>query len=46
MPTPERDLTKRDPLEDFEARELTFLDEQKRAFVAGGGPAVFRQRLC
>jgi dienelactone hydrolase len=40
MATPERDLTKRDPLEDFEARELTFLDKQKRVFVAGTGPAV------
>jgi dienelactone hydrolase len=36
----ERDLSKRDPLEDFEAREIRLLDEAKRVFVAGSGPAV------
>jgi dienelactone hydrolase len=40
MPTPERDLTKPDPLDDFEARELSFLGKTKRVFVAGQGPAV------
>jgi dienelactone hydrolase len=40
MPTPERDLTKDDPLEDFERRELTFHGQTKLVFVAGKGPAV------
>ncbi|MEZ4451768.1 MAG: dienelactone hydrolase family protein [Nannocystaceae bacterium] len=35
-----RDLTVTDPLEDFDARELTFLGKTKRVFVAGEGPAV------
>jgi dienelactone hydrolase len=37
---PERDLTQHDPLEDFEARELGFLGQRKRVYVAGNGPAV------
>ena len=36
----DRDLTKRDPLEDFETREVSLLGETKRVFVAGKGPAV------
>ncbi|HEY8121336.1 MAG TPA: dienelactone hydrolase family protein [Myxococcota bacterium] len=39
-PTPERDLTKDDALEDFDVRELEFLGKRKRVFVAGSGPAV------
>jgi dienelactone hydrolase len=37
---PDRDLDRPDPLEDFEPRELHFLDRTKRVFVAGTGPAV------
>jgi dienelactone hydrolase len=33
-------LSRRDPLDDFEARSLTFLDQPRRVFVAGEGPAV------
>ena len=33
-------LSRRDPLDDFEARRLTFLDQERRVFVAGEGPAV------
>ena len=40
MPRPERDLTRHDPLEDFDSRELTFLGKTRRVFVAGRGPAV------
>jgi dienelactone hydrolase len=40
VPAAERDLTRRDPLEDFERRELTFLGQAKPVFVAGKGPAV------
>lgn len=40
MPTPARDLSQRDPLEDFEARELTFLGQTRCVFVSGSGPAV------
>ncbi len=40
MPLPERDLGRRDPLDDFEARALTFQDKTKRVFVTGSGPAV------
>jgi dienelactone hydrolase len=36
----DRDLEKRDPLDDFEAREVRLLDTSKRVFVAGSGPAV------
>jgi dienelactone hydrolase len=36
----ERDLAKRDSLDDFEAREITLLGVAKRVFVAGNGPAV------
>jgi dienelactone hydrolase len=36
----ERDLMRRDALEDFETRELTLLGATKRVFVAGSGPAV------
>jgi dienelactone hydrolase len=34
------DLSKRDPLDDFEVRELSLLGTTKRVFVAGKGPAV------
>ena len=40
MPSPERDLTQRDALEDFDARQLEFLGKTRRVFVAGTGPAV------
>jgi len=40
MPPPDRDLAQDDPLEDFEARELTFLGQTKTVFVSGSGPAV------
>jgi dienelactone hydrolase len=40
VPPPERDLTQDDPLEDFEARELSFLGKTKTVFVSGAGPAV------
>ena len=40
MPTPERDPNQRDALEDFDARDLTFLDRTRRVFVSGQGPAV------
>ena len=40
MPPSERDLTQHDPLDDFDARELTFLGQRKTVFVAGEGPAV------
>jgi len=40
MPTPERDLGRDDPLDDFDAREVTFLGRTRRVFVAGTGPAV------
>ena len=40
MPPPERDLTQDDPLEDFEARELSLLGQTKQVFVSGTGPAV------
>jgi dienelactone hydrolase len=40
MPTQARDLSQRDPLEDFDSRELGFLGQSKRVFVAGRGPAV------
>lgn len=33
-------LTDRDPMDDFEAREVTLLGQTKRVFVAGEGPAV------
>lgn len=33
-------ITDRDPLTDFERRDLTLLGETKRVFVAGEGPAV------
>ena len=36
----ERDLTQHDALEDFDARELTFLGGTRRVFVSGQGPAV------
>lgn len=36
----QRDLTQHDALEDFDARELTFLGATKRVFVSGQGPAV------
>jgi dienelactone hydrolase len=40
MASAERDLTRHDPLEDFDRRDLTFLGRTKRVFVAGRGPAV------
>jgi dienelactone hydrolase len=36
----EQSLTERDPLDDFERRQLTLLDTRKLTFVAGTGPAV------
>ena len=36
----QRDLTQHDALEDFDARELTFLGGTRRVFVSGQGPAV------
>jgi dienelactone hydrolase len=40
MAAAERDLSRTDPLDDFEVRELGFLGKTKRVFVAGTGPAV------
>ena len=40
MANAERDLTRNDPLDDFDPRDLTFLGQTKRVFVAGKGPAV------
>jgi dienelactone hydrolase len=40
MTTPERDPEQRDPLDDFDDRELTFLGRTRRVFVTGEGPAV------
>ena len=40
MPTAERPADQPDPLDDFEARELTLLGETKRVYVSGKGPAV------
>lgn len=37
---PDRDLTRDDALEDFEAREITLLGRTKRVWVSGSGPAV------
>jgi dienelactone hydrolase len=34
------DLFRFDPLDDFERRDLTLLDETRRVYVAGQGPAV------
>jgi dienelactone hydrolase len=34
------DLFRHDGLDDFERRDLTFLDETRRVYVAGSGPAV------
>lgn len=39
-PSASRDPSKRDRLEDFDARELTFHGETRRVFVSGRGPAV------
>jgi dienelactone hydrolase len=36
----DRDLSQPDPLDDFEARPLSFLGREKRVFVSGKGPAV------
>jgi len=38
--SPDRDPEQRDALEDFDARDLTFLGQAKRVFVSGSGPAV------
>lgn len=40
MTPPDRDLGQHDPLDDFDPRPLTFLDDTRRVFVAGNGPAV------
>ena len=40
MPAPERPLDLHDALEDFDARELSFLGQTKQVFVSGTGPAV------
>lgn len=40
QPYPEPDMTVRDPLDDFERREVTLLGETKLVFVGGQGPAV------
>ncbi|MGH7291091.1 MAG: dienelactone hydrolase family protein, partial [Myxococcota bacterium] len=40
MASPARDPTQPDALEDFDPRDLTFLGQTKRVFVAGTGPAV------
>ncbi len=40
MPTPERPLDQHDALEDFAARDLTFVGQAKRVYVSGTGPAV------
>jgi len=40
MSTLEELLSRRDPLDDFDAREITLLDQTRRVFVAGEGPAV------
>jgi dienelactone hydrolase len=40
QPFPEPDLRARDPLDDFEKREVTLLGVTKRVYVAGSGPAV------
>ena len=37
---PVRDMKQRDPLDDFERRNVTLLGETKLVFVAGQGPAV------
>ena len=37
---PEIDPKVRDPLDDFERREITLLGKTKRVYVAGNGPAV------
>lgn len=39
-PSPIRDPSKRDRLEDFDSREQTFHGETRRVFVSGRGPAV------
>jgi dienelactone hydrolase len=40
MPNAERDPTTHDGLEDFDPRALTFLEQTRRVYVAGTGPAV------
>jgi dienelactone hydrolase len=40
MASPERDLDQDDPLEDFDARELTLLGKTRTVYVSGSGPAV------
>ena len=40
MPTLAETLARHDPLDDFDPRELTFLGQSRRVFVAGEGPAV------
>jgi dienelactone hydrolase len=40
MPAVERPEDQHDPLDDFEAREITLLGRTRRVYVAGTGPAV------
>src|SRR5262245_61807390 len=40
MPTAQRPDDQHDPLEDFDARELTLLGRTRRVYVSGKGPAV------
>jgi dienelactone hydrolase len=40
MPAADRDPTQHDALDDFDHRELTFLGQTRRVYVAGTGPAV------
>ena len=37
---PQRDLTIKDPLEDFERRDFTLLGKTRLVYVSGTGPAV------
>jgi dienelactone hydrolase len=40
MASAERPEDQHDPLDDFEARELTFHGQTRRVYVSGSGPAV------
>jgi dienelactone hydrolase len=40
VPPPDRALDQDDPLDDFDARELSLLGRSRTVFVSGGGPAV------
>jgi dienelactone hydrolase len=37
---PKRDMNEHDPLEDFDARDISLDDATKKVYVAGSGPAV------